>query len=247
MKPITKAILRIPGIIARDLGVKIVSGRMKPGRVLDGEVAASGQRQVSRSAYREAIHILVAKGLVAVQAEDRYPGQRPVALAFARSGCRVVDFPGGAEQGSADQSLRAAKDSRAGGRRSCGATALSPSPEAHGCGAGRDGASHAGKKRGGGTPTRIFHTALLEASGNLVLGSLTRSINSAVTWSTVFKQRFEPLKRDPVPDHRKVYDAIADGHPSAARKAMAELVDLAYFDITNASKWPAEQGRGPRE
>src|ERR1700749_2806653 len=56
--------LRIPGTIARDLGVKIVSGRLKPGTVLDGEIAASGQRKVSRSAYREAVGILSAKGLV---------------------------------------------------------------------------------------------------------------------------------------------------------------------------------------
>src|ERR1700689_2122244 len=56
--------IRIPAKIARDLGVKIVSGRIKPGSILDGEVAASGRRKVSRSAYREAVRILVAKGLV---------------------------------------------------------------------------------------------------------------------------------------------------------------------------------------
>src|ERR1700749_733635 len=55
---------RIPGIIAPDLGGKIVSGRFKPGSVLDGEIAASGRRKVSRSAYREAVRILIAKGLV---------------------------------------------------------------------------------------------------------------------------------------------------------------------------------------
>src|SRR3954468_2825599 len=56
--------LRIPGVIARDLGVKIVSGMLRPGSILDGEVEASDQRKVSRSAYREAVRILVAKGLV---------------------------------------------------------------------------------------------------------------------------------------------------------------------------------------
>src|ERR1700754_3884461 len=56
--------LRIPATIARDLGVKVVSGRIKPGTVLEGEIVASDQRQVSRSAYREAVRILVAKGLV---------------------------------------------------------------------------------------------------------------------------------------------------------------------------------------
>ena len=54
--------LRIPGVIARDLGVKIVSGMLRPGSVLEGEVEASDQRKVSRSAYREAVRIHLALG-----------------------------------------------------------------------------------------------------------------------------------------------------------------------------------------
>src|SRR5476649_2039217 len=56
--------LRIPGTIARDLGIEVVSGKLKPGTVLEGEIVASDQRKVSRSAYREAVRILTAKGLV---------------------------------------------------------------------------------------------------------------------------------------------------------------------------------------
>ena len=56
--------LRLHGSIARDLGVLIVSGRYRPGHILDGEVEASEQRRVSRTAYREALRILAAKGLV---------------------------------------------------------------------------------------------------------------------------------------------------------------------------------------
>lgn len=68
--------------------------------------------------------------------------------------------------------------------------------------------------------------------------SLTVSVNAAISWSTIFKQRHEPLKRDPMPDHRKVYLAIEKSDPVAARKAMAQLVDLALIDITTAPKWP---------
>src|SRR5262245_10442837 len=56
--------LRLHGSIARDIGVLIVSGRYRPGHILDGEVEASEQRKVSRTAYREAVRILSAKGLV---------------------------------------------------------------------------------------------------------------------------------------------------------------------------------------
>jgi len=56
--------LRLHGSIAREVGLLIVSGRYRPGHVLDGEVEASEQRRVSRTAYREAVRILAAKGLV---------------------------------------------------------------------------------------------------------------------------------------------------------------------------------------
>ena len=56
--------LRLHGTIARDLGMLIVSGRYRPGEVLSNEVTASERLHVSRTAYREALRILVAKGLV---------------------------------------------------------------------------------------------------------------------------------------------------------------------------------------
>ena len=55
---------RIHGTIAHDLGVAIVTGHYRPGEILPGEVEFSEQLQVSRSAYREAVRILAAKGLV---------------------------------------------------------------------------------------------------------------------------------------------------------------------------------------
>src|ERR687891_2306494 len=56
--------LRLHGAIARDLGVRIVSGRYEPGDILNGEIDASDRLKVSRTAYREAVRILAAKGLV---------------------------------------------------------------------------------------------------------------------------------------------------------------------------------------
>src|SRR3546814_4843826 len=56
--------LRIHGSVARDLGIAIVSGRYAPGDSLRGEIEASERLNISRTAYREALRILSAKGLV---------------------------------------------------------------------------------------------------------------------------------------------------------------------------------------
>src|SRR3954468_5928255 len=55
---------RLHGSIAHQLGVAILTGHYRPGEILPGEVEFSEQLQVSRSAYREAVRILAAKGLV---------------------------------------------------------------------------------------------------------------------------------------------------------------------------------------
>ena len=55
---------RLHGAIAHKLGVAILSGEYAPGDKLSGEVAFAEELNVSRSAYREAVQVLTAKGLV---------------------------------------------------------------------------------------------------------------------------------------------------------------------------------------
>src|SRR5436189_2967313 len=92
--PTHRKSLRLHGSIARDLGVLIVSGRYRPGHILDGEVEASEQRRVSRTAYREALRILAAKGLVnsrprvgtRVSAQEQWQLLDPDVLTWAFAG-----------------------------------------------------------------------------------------------------------------------------------------------------------------
>lgn len=62
-RPISK-VLRLHGTIARDIGSAVMSGKYQPGDLLTGEIASSERLEVSRTAYREAVRILAAKGLV---------------------------------------------------------------------------------------------------------------------------------------------------------------------------------------
>ncbi len=81
---------------------------------------------------------------------------------------------------------------------------------------------------------RDFHKAILQATRNDALMVLSASIGAAVNWTTHFKQRSRALPRNPIPDHAKVYDAIAAGDADAAAAAMNVLVDLALDDTRSA-------------
>ena len=77
---------------------------------------------------------------------------------------------------------------------------------------------------------REFHNAVLQATRNDALVVLSASIGAAVSWTTQFKQRTRSLPRNPIPDHVRVYEAIAASDPAAANAAMRKLVDLALDD-----------------
>ena len=221
--------VRIHGAIAHDLGVAIVTGRYKPGDTLPGEVAFSQQMKVSRSAYREAIRILAAKGLVAsrpkagtrVSPYQRWNLLDPEVLAwmfeaeppkgFVRDlfELRLVVEPAAAEF---------AAQRRAGRELARMGHALEEMEKY-----GLDTAE-------GRAADQAFHGAILEATRNATLVALGGTIGAAVSWTTIFKQRKRKLPRDPIPDHRRVYDAIANADPAAARAAMHDLVRMAFED-----------------
>ena len=213
---------------------------------MDGEIAASDRRKVSRSAYREAVRILTAKGLVRSKPKTGtwvsrrrdwhlldpdvlswiFQAEPDYGLLVNLFELRRMVEP---EAAALAAQRRSAADLKSMSQALAGMANFTLMTKV-----GRDA-------------DQDFHAALLDASGNDFLATLTASITAAVTWSTLFKQRMEPLKRDSVPDHRKVYDAVAAGDPAAARKAMAELVDLAFLDTTNAQKQSHGKSRAVRQ
>lgn len=231
---------RLRGAVAHYLGTAIVSGRIKPGERLNGEVENADALDVSRSAYREAVQVLTAKGLVEsrpktgtrVLPRERWNLLDPMVLAWAFSGqpdmafvrhlfeLRSVIEPAAARMAAERRTksdLRAMKDALTRMRRHTLAT------------------------EDGRTADRDFHDALLRATQNDLMGTLSASIGAAVSWTTLFKQRTRALPRDPVPDHARVFDAIADGDAKAAYAAMSQLIEFALED-THVAMAP---GGGP--
>jgi DNA-binding FadR family transcriptional regulator len=191
--------LRLHGTIARKLGISIVSGRVKPGELLNGEIASSEQFEVSRTAYREAVRILAAKGLV-----DARPkvGTRVTAQSqWNLLDPDVLDWT--------FESMRAALDGMA---------------------------THTLATEAGRQADLDFHTALLTATNNPFIISLTNGVNAAIRTTTIFKQRKRPLSRDPIPDHLRVFEAIAAREAENAQQAMSELIELARIDTPAAKR-----------
>jgi DNA-binding FadR family transcriptional regulator len=228
-----KAKLRIHGRIADDLGVAILSGKHEPGSILTTEVEAAEKLGISRTAYREAIRFLVAKGLVesrpkvGTRVTDREqwhvldpdvlrwvfqtePSEQFIQELFE---LRAILEPQAAALAAKRRSIQ--QLSRMG-------HALEEMT--------RQGLATAA----GQAADQAFHEEILRATGNTTLMALTTTIGAAVHWTTVFKQRSKGLPRDPMPEHRRVYAAIADGDPDRALEGANELLQLALQD-TRAS------------
>ena len=235
--------LRIHGTIARDLGINIVSGRYKPGEVLDGEVAASDRLHVSRTAYREALRILAAKGLVEsrpktgtrVSPRTSWHLLDPDVLSW------IFEFEPGDDLLAGLFELRKIVEPEA---AALAAKRRNPDHVRRMADALKGMAEHGLATEAGRTADQDFHAALLDASGNPFLATLTSSVAAAVAWTTIFKQRGGPLARDPLPDHQRVFDAVAAGDAAAAHRAMAELVDMALLDTTRSKGARGREAKG---
>lgn len=222
--------LRIHQSIARKLGAKILSGKYCPGDRFDGEIERSEALGVSRTAYREALRILIAKGLLVsrpkagtqVTPRANWSLLDPEVLEWAFSGTPderfirdLFELRGIIEPAAAALAAR---------RRTPEQVATMQAALAE---MGRLGLANVA----GQAADQEFHRAILQAAGNDALLSLASSLGSAVTWTTRFKQRHQPLPRDPLPEHAAVFRAIAAGKPARARAAMEHLLQFALEDM----------------
>jgi len=240
-----KRALRLHGTIARDIGTRIVSGRISPGRILSGEIEASARLRVSRTAYREAIRILGAKGLVdsrpklgtRVSEPNRWHLLDPDVL-----GWMFTPNPDAAVLRGLFELrtiIEPAASALAATRRSKEQLqALRDSLDRM--------VQHSLLSETGQQADREFHTVLIEASGNRFLASLSSSVAAALLWMPVMQQGKGPLLRDPIPDHERVYEAIAAKDPKAASNAMTDLIQLALLDTSRRHAKPTRTKRGTR-
>jgi len=235
--------VRIPNRIAAEIGSKIVSGHLLPGTILETELEASSERKVSRSAYREAVGILVAKGLV--QARQKVGTRVTDTMHWHLLDSDVLNWMFSIEPRRdlliSLFELRKMFEPEAAALAAARRHARELDAMAKALKIMTQETLHTDRGR---LADHDFHASLLSASGNPFLISLSTSVTAAVTWSTKFKDRTQRLKRDAIPDHVRVFDAIAAGNPKAARRAMMRLIELAFSDATQTAR--KTSGNRPR-
>ena len=231
--------LRLHGTIARDLGVRIVSGRIQPGTMLNGEIEASERLNVSRTAYREAVRILAAKGMV--ESRPKFGTRVSEPRRWHLLDPDVISWIFSADQPD-ERLLEALFELRTIIEPAAAALAAARRTDTHleGLRHALDGmAQNSLADAAGQAADREFHSLLLEAADNPFLASFTSGVAAGVAWTTIYKQRKSPLARDPIPDHERVYEAVAKRDATGARDAMTSLIRLALLDTTRNNKKPA--------
>jgi DNA-binding FadR family transcriptional regulator len=221
---------RIHQAIARSLGSAILAGEYLPGNGFGGEIERSLALGVSRTAYREAIRILVAKGLIEsrpkagthVTPRQNWNLLDPDVLAWTFSGTPDPHFINGLfELRGIIEPAAAALAAERRTETQLVSMRQSLAQMAH----------HGLASEGGQAADQQFHRSILEATHNDALATLASSVGAAVSWTTRFKQRHQALPRDPLPDHLAVFEAIKAQRPKLARAAMEELLRLALADM----------------
>jgi DNA-binding FadR family transcriptional regulator len=233
--PPERGSLRIHQSVARDLGTAILSGKYAPGDNLGGEIETAVELGISRTAYREAIRILIAKGMVEsrpragthVAPRKRWNLLDPEVLAWMFSGTPDESFIRDLFE------LRAVIEPAA-----AGLAAERHQPEHL---AAMDRALAGMRDHGlataeGQKADQEFHTIILEAAANEALGVLASTVGAAVSWTTRFKQRNKPIPRDPLPEHEALRNAIASRDPAYASETMRELLRLALDDMDQVTE-----------
>ena len=220
---------RIHTRIAHELGVAILAGKHGPGERLEGEIEYSERMQISRTAYREALRILSSKGLVEsrpktgtrIAPRSRWNLLDPDVLAWIMEATPSEGFVRDLFELRlmVEPNAAALAATRRNGRDLARMGHALEEMERHGLTTAEGQAADV-----------EFHRALMEATRNEALITLSSTIETAVGSTTYFKVR-HGVTRDSVPDHRELFDTIVEASPDDAREAMIDLINKALEDM----------------
>ncbi len=208
-------------VTAEVLGRRIVGGSLAPGSVLPNADLLAREFKVSRPALREAIKFLAGKGLL-----DMAPRRGTVVRARALWN-RLDDDVLTWEMGEAPNALfvrNLFELRRMIEPEAAALAARRATPEGVAAiGAALDAMAHATFRSPDSVRADLdFHRTLLTHSGNDVLATFAPAIETSLTIAFRMQRRTE--QHGFLADHARVFHAIRDRNPEAAREAVLHLL-----------------------
>ncbi len=229
----TYSLRSLHGQVAHDIGVRIVQGEIAVGDALPNEETFSAQLNVSRTALREAIKVLAAKGLlqsrpktgtkVRPRAEWNLLDPDVLAWQFYEAPDEAIV----ANLFEIREMLEPYAAALAAQRRTPAHLAVLRQALADMAEAGE------GETTG---PDLRFHQGILDATGNEFLSAFGSLLESALAGSFQLSSYSLSVFRTSLPGHDKVLKAIAAGDAEGARGAMRALLNSSAADVRVALK-----------
>lgn len=210
------------GHVVRELGKRIVVGDLRPGDVLPREEVLAESMDVSRTALREALKVLSAKGLIEsrpktgtrVRPKDAWNQLDADVLSWRCASMPTDDF---IEKLVEMREIIEPAAAAAAARRRTAAQLSRLDLAYRDMAAARDPDEWA-------VADLSFHDAVLQATGNELLISLFSVIESALGMFFVLSAKTAGDFKYSLPHHLKVLEAIRRHQPEVARKAMQGMV-----------------------
>ncbi|UPG91648.1 FadR family transcriptional regulator [Luteibacter aegosomaticola] len=215
--------------VVQQLGQLIVSGKLAPGEGLPREDILAEKLAVSRTALREAMKVLVTKGLIEsrqrtgarVRAAIHWKQLDQDVLAWRCASMPTDDFVEKLvemreliEPGAAATAARR--------RTTAQLAALKAAYEAMAAAENLDAWAEA---------DLAFHETMLQATNNELMVSLFSVIETALGQYFLLSARNAADFKAALPHHGKVLEAIRRKQPEAAREGMLEMVNISRRNI----------------
>lgn len=224
------------------LGRQILSGKLRPGQPLP---IPAGVR-ASRTALREAIKVLTAKGLVEarprlgtrVRPRDAWQLLDPDVLAWQHDGPARLEFL--RQLTEFREVIEPAAAALAAVRATAKDIDTIERAYADMAAAAKDDRVQLAKFV---AADRRFHSAIVRASGNDFLGQMGHTVFSALVISFRATTQRPGAARGSLPRHRAILDAIKRGRPLEARRAMLRLMSHTAHEV---KKLDTKKARGHR-
>jgi GntR family transcriptional regulator, galactonate operon transcriptional repressor len=221
---------RVHTSVTAEIGARIVGGEVKPGETLPNEMALCEQYGVSRSAIRETLRVLTAKGLIVARSrvgtsvreiehwnlldEDILDWAVPGAL-LDRVITSLIEARLAIEPEAARLAAKRATSEQIAriGEAVDAMASTSEAAEAH------------------LEADLAFHAGVIAASQNIVFEQFLAVIRRGLLESFNRTSPGAKDRKDAAQSHRAVYDAIAAGDEAGAHAAMVALLSKARMNL----------------